>query len=140
MNNLKKIPLRVYFMLMMTLILGIAGAILIVRIITNHQFVTAYAKGEYLVEEEATLLSLNVPESYLPYYNLGNVAYEGGDYNSAIGYYSHALALFPVGQKECDVRINLALSMCYSIDFQHLESQDKVDTALLILYKASMNE
>ena len=56
--------------------------------------------------------------------------------NSAIGYYTRALSLYPVGQKECDIRINLALSMCYSIDFDNLTTQDSLDSAQVILYKA----
>ena len=134
--NLKKVPLRVYFILLIALIFGISSGVLFSRIISNHVFVKAYEEGEYLKEREEKLLTLNVPESYLPYYNLGNVAYENGEYTSAVGYYTQALNLFPMGEKECDVRINLALAMCYGIDWENMSSQESVDTALLVLYKA----
>ena len=71
----KKVPLRVYFILLIALILGISSGILFTRIISNHLFVKAYAEGEYKKEKEERLLKLNVPESYLPYYNHGNVAF-----------------------------------------------------------------
>ncbi len=134
--NMKKIPLKVYIMLVVSLIAGIIAAFLLTRIISNHRFVKAYSYGEYLTEEEEKLTFLNTPEGYLPYYNLGNASYQEEDYNSAIGYYTKALSLFPIGQKECDIRINLALSMVYSIDYYDLDSKEKVDTALIILYKA----
>ncbi len=131
-----KIPLKLIAFLVGAFILIVMAFTLFFKMYVNHRFVDAYDTDEYLVENEEKLLFINTPESYLPYYNMGNVAFEKKDFNSAIGYFTKALSLFPIGQKECDVRINLALSMCYSIDFQHLESQDKVDTALLILYKA----
>ena len=134
--DFKKIPLRVYFILLVALIFGISSGILFFRIINNHLFVKAYAEGEYKTEKEEGLLKLNVPESYLPYYNLGNVAYENGDYASAVGYYNEALSLFPYGEKECDIRINLALAMCYGIDWQNMDSKEDIDTALVVLYKA----
>lgn len=134
--NKKKVPLRVYFILLITLIFMISSGVLFTRIISNHLFVKAYAEGEYKKEKEERLLTINVPESYLPYYNLGNVAFEEGEYTTAIGYYTQALSLFPMGQKECDIRINLALAMCYGIDWENMNSQESVDTALLVLYKA----
>ena len=134
--DFKKIPIKIYGLIVLVLVLAVASGILLTRILVNHGFVTAYAKGDYQVEREESLFAVNVPESYLPYYNLGNVAYERKDYNSAIGYYSRALELYPVGHKECDIRINLALAMCYSIDFDNLSTQESFDTAQLILYKA----
>ena len=132
----KKIPVKIYIMLASAIICILIAWGIVYKVIKNHSFVVAYAKDEYLVENEEKLLFLNAPESYLPYYNLGNVSYNQKDYNSAIGYYAKALTLYPLGQKECDIRINLALSMCNTIDFQNLSSQEKVDTALIILYKA----
>lgn len=134
--NMKKIPLRVYFILLVALVFGISSGVLFYRIIGNHLFVKAYAEGEYKTEKEEKLMTLNVPESYLPYYNLGNVAYKNGDYASAVGYYNQALELFPYGEKECDIRINLALAMCYGIDWEGMDSQEDIDTALVVLYKA----
>jgi tetratricopeptide (TPR) repeat protein len=134
--DFKKIPIKIYGLFVLALVLAVTAGILLTRILVNHGFVTAYAKGDYQVEKEECLFTVNVPESYLPYYNLGNVAFEKKDYNSAIGYYTRALELYPLGHKECDIRINLALAMCYSIDFENLSTQESFDTAQLILYKA----
>ena len=132
----KKIPLRYIFMSIMALILCVVSIILATKIVTNHSFVKQYNYGNYVESKEKSLLVLNLPESYLPYYNLGNVAYKRGDYNSAIGYFNQALNLYPVGAKDCKIRINLALSYCYSIDYYNLNSQEKIDTAIFTLYKA----
>ena len=134
--NKRKIPVKIIVLITCGTLLLVLAFGLFFKMIANHRFVKAYDNGEYLTQIEEMLTGINAPESYLPYYNMGNVAFENTDYNSAVGYYTKALSLFPVGHKECDVRINLALSMCYSIDFQHLESQERIDTALLILYKA----
>jgi tetratricopeptide (TPR) repeat protein len=133
---MKKIPLRYIFMTIMAVILCAVAIILSIKLLTNHSFVKQYNYGNYMEGKEKTLLTLNVPESYLPYYNLGNVAYKRGDYNSAIGYYNQALNLYPMGVKDCKIRINLALSYCYSIDYYNLTSTEKIDTAIFTLYKA----
>ena len=133
---MRKIPLKYYFIALVGILILIVAIILGTRLITNHSFVNAYNKGEYETEAEEKLLKMNFPESYLPYYNLGNAAYKKGDYNSAIGYYNQALQNYPPEDKDCLIRINLALSMCNTIDFYNLDSQEKIDTALFILYKA----
>lgn len=133
---MKRIPLRVYFLALVTAIVLALAILLSVRIAVNHSFVRNYNKGQYNTQSEEKLLSMNFPESYVPYYNLGNAAYRNGDYNSAISYYSDALKHFPPEKKECDIRVNLALSLCNTIDFYSLDTQDKIDTALFVLYKA----
>ena len=133
---MKRIPLRYIFMTIMAVILCTVSIILAIKLFTNHSFVKQYNYGNYVESKEKALLTLNVPESYLPYYNLGNVAYKRGDYNSAIGYYNQALNLYPIGTKDCKIRINLALSYCYSIDYYNLSSREKIDTAIFTLYKA----
>ncbi len=132
----KKIPLKIICFLAASVLLMAMAGLLSYKLLKNHEYVLAYDNAEYLTDNEEKLLFINIPESYLPYYNLGNAAYKNTEYNSAVGYFAKALSLMPVGQKECDVRINLALSMCNTIDFDHLDSQDKIDTALIILYKA----
>ena len=133
---MKKIPLRMYFYGIVGLILLLLGIYQAVRLGTNMSFVSAYNRGEFKTEAESKLLKYNFPESYLPYYNLGNAAYKQGDYNAAVGHYTEALKQHPTEEKECDIRVNLALSLCNTIDFNNLTSQDKIDTALFILYKA----
>ena len=133
---MKKIPLRVIFVAMTALVLLVATVLMARRLIINHSYVNAYQNGDYQVEAEESLLTLNFPESYVPYYNLGNAAYRFADYNSAISYYTKALEMHPPKGKDCKIRINLALALCGTIDFNHLDTQDKIDSALFILYKA----
>ena len=123
-------------MLILGVIALVVGSMMAYRLIINHGFVSAYNNESYNTEAEEKLLEFNFPESYIPYYNLGNAAYKEGDYSSAISYYTEALKNFPTKDRECNIRINLALSMCNTIDFYGLDSQDKIDTALFILYKA----
>ncbi len=96
----------------------------------------AYEKGDYSSEKEEDLLVMNFPESYVPYYNLGNIAFKNGDYITAATYYEEALKRNPAGEKDCLIRINLALSMCYAIDFEDIDTPEKKDAALKILQGA----
>ncbi len=133
---MKKIPLRLYFMIIMGIFIFALSMMLLYRLFVNHDFVSKYNDGVIDVTGEEKLLEFNFPESYLPYYNLGNAAYKNGDYNSAISYYTKALENYPPEGKDCKIRINLALALCDTIDFYNLNTQEKVDTALFILYKA----
>lgn len=69
-------------------------------------------------------------------YNLGNASYKEGDYNSAVSYFSEAVKKNPSGEKDCLTRINLALSICNTIDFNDLDTKEKTDMAIGILKKA----
>jgi tetratricopeptide (TPR) repeat protein len=133
---MKKIPLRLYFMIIMGIFIFALSMMLLYRLFVNHDFVSKYNDGVIDVTGEEKLLEFNFPESYLPYYNLGNAAYKNGDYNSAISYYNEALNMHPSEGADCQIRINLALSLCNTINFYRLDSQEKIDTALFILYKA----
>ena len=134
--NKKKFPVLMVVLGVVGTIMLVLGLAVFIKVGLNHSFVSQYKKNVYAADKEQKLLVMNVPESYLPYYNLGNVSYKNGDYNGAIAYYTEALQLHPPKERECDIRINLALSMVYTIDFNHLDSEDKVSTALIILYKA----
>ncbi len=134
---MKKIPLRVYLFILISVLLLVIGGALIFRLVTNYRFVQAYHNEEYLEKEEEKLLDFNYLERYIPDYNLGNAAYKKGDYNSAIAHYTEALKLNPPAEVEdCDVRINLALSYLNTIDFYSITTKDERDTALFVLYKA----
>ena len=135
-DKLKKIPAIIYVAAVVAVIAVILGIYLYSRYAVNHRFVEAYNQGQYNVDEEIGLLEHNFPEGYVPYYNLGNVAFKNGDYDAAIVYYVNALNENPTGEKDCSVRINLALALCYSIDFDDLDTQEKIDEALEILYYA----
>ena len=123
-------------MMLCGLLLLCFGGFMAYRLYANHSFVQAYNEEDYETEREEKLLFLNFPQGYIPHYNLGNAAYRQGDYNQAVARYNSALAQHPTGDKDCQIRINLALSLCNTIDFYSLDSQQKVDNALFVLYKA----
>lgn len=134
MNN--KTPLKYTLMIVFSIPILILAISFIGRFWVNHSFVKAYDDAQYKVDNESKLLYLNFPESFVPYYNLGNVSYERKEYESAVGYYEKALSMYPDSKRECSIRINLALAYCNTIDFYDLDSQEKIDTALFVLYKA----
>ncbi len=133
---MKKVPLSLWLMLAAACILLISGSMLTRRVFANHNFVKEYENGEYDTDKEEGLLVLNFPEGFLPYYNLGNVAFKKKDYDQAVAYYTKALKRNPSGKNDCLVRINLALAMCYSIDFENTSDQEQTDAAIKILERA----
>ena len=108
-----------------------------VRIVMNLVFLNNYNKGVYDVEAERKLTGpLNLVESYLPYYNMGNAAYMSEDYDEAIADYRLALEKNPPKYLECPVRINLALSMIKKINFDNLTTEKKILNAIRQLQAA----
>ncbi len=118
------------------LLLLAMGLYLGIRYVINEQFVSAYRSGNYQAEKETSLTNVNLVESYLPYYNLGNVAYKEEDYTRAIAYYKQALEMDPPEGKDCAVRINLALSLIKKIDFNDLGTEKKLNNAIQTLRTA----
>lgn len=121
------------------IIMAIFALFLGVRYFMNELFLKEYREGNWNQEKEEMLLNLNFPERYLPYYNLGNIAYEKGDYDEAIVKYEEALSRRPGFYKEernCRVRVNLALSMVKQIDLSDLSTDKKVKTVIKQLQAA----
>lgn len=133
---MRKFPLRAILTSIIAIALIVVAVIFLRKLAINKKFVQDYNAGVFNLEEESKLLKMNIFESYKPYYNLGNVYYKKGDYNSAIANYEDALKNKPTEEDECLIRINLALAMCNTIDFQKLDSEEKIQTALFVLYKA----
>ena len=130
---------RSYGLLIAGVIAAIAfilGILMIARVLTNKSFVRAYENEQYDTKKEEALLVMNSPEGYVPYYNLGNASFKNEDYIAAVSYYVEALKTNPPEDKECLIRINLALAMCYTIDFEDLDTQEKKDDAIAILQSA----
>lgn len=120
-------------------LLLICGLFLVVRFVMNEIFLRRYDRKVYSTKYEEPLLVMNFPDSYLPYYNLGNVAYQNGDYDEAISNYKKALEIgAPHEDKECNIRVNLALSMLMKIDWANMTTQKNVERAIRQL-KAARN-
>ena len=128
--RLKNPRMFMFWMDVLVLFLLAFGLYIGIRYMMNRKFVKAYEGGDYQTEQEESLKKLNLVERYLPYYNLGNVAYKEGDYSRAIGYYKQALDMDPPKYKECPIRINLALAMIKKIDFNDLSTEKKVQNAI----------
>ena len=119
------------------LLLDIASAVLLlvglffgVRYILNELFLKNYKAENYSTKYETNLTTANLNEDYLPYYNMGNVHYKNEDYDKAITEYKKALEKDPPKYKECPVRINLALAMLKKINFDNLNTPNKIEGAL----------
>ena len=121
-------------------IMLIAAIFLGTRFILNEIFRSRYNHQIYSNDYEESLLKLNFPESYLPYYNLGNAEYKNGNYDRAISNYKKALELGPQHnhEKECDIRVNLALAMLAKIDWANMKTQKDGQRAIKQL-KAARN-
>ena len=117
-------------------ILAICGLFLGVRYIINTVFLVKYNNGVYTTAGEEFLTKLNVPEGYVPYYNIGNAEYMMGNYDDAISSYKSALECHPLDKRECDIRVNLALAMLHKIDFDHLDSDKQKANAIRTLQAA----
>lgn len=132
----KNARLFMFWMDVAAAVLLAVGLYLGIRYYLNQKFISAYESGNYETEQEESLQKLNLVEPYLPYYNLGNVAYKKGDYNKAIVNYKKALNEDPPKYKECPIRINLALAMIKKIDFQDLSTEKKLQKAIQSLRAA----
>ena len=122
-------------------LIAIDGIFMLARSVVNTAFLRNYEKGSYSEMPERFFLHLKFGENYVVPYNLGNVAYQYEDYDKAVTYYRQALSSGPPEQEaECKVRVNLALSMCHTIDFNKLDTSDEkaVSKAVSTLQKARL--
>ncbi|MBX3098078.1 MAG: hypothetical protein KF761_00730 [Salinibacterium sp.] len=78
---------------------------------TAQAAIDAFDSGDYLTSEDlsSSLLSHNVVETYLPYFNRGDAYAADRYYGPATEDFERALELAPM-EKKCDVRLNLALT------------------------------
>lgn len=101
----------------------------------NEYFIAQYNKHKYNESLTEKLFFLNIYQPYVAHYNHGNVLYNKGKYDEAIEEYRTALNLFPPEDKECSIRINLALSMLKKLH-NEIQSDDEIKEDLSILNEA----
>ena len=133
---MKKTPIKYLAILIVSVAVVVISVSAIVRVFVNKGFVVSYEQGIYDTSKEKTLFLMNFPQGYIPYYNVGNAAYQQNDYISAVSYYYDALKFNPKEPWDCQIRINLALALLHIIDFENLDSEEKVQNALSVLYQA----
>ena len=118
------------------------GVLILLRSLINAEFLRSYNSGRYSPIPENLLPYLPFGENYVAPYNLGNVEYQRGNYDKAIYYYALAYQNgppeHPEHDEECRIRVNLALSMCHTIDFDNLDYSDAeaVAEAMVTLQQA----
>lgn len=120
-------------------LIALAGILVIARSLINTVFLQTYRSGSYAPLPEKILSYLPFGENYVAPYNAGNAEFQRGNYSEAVAWYQRALASKPPERdEECMIRVNLAFSMCHTIDFDHLdmEDQEAVSQAVTLLYQA----
>ncbi|HJJ14681.1 MAG TPA: tetratricopeptide repeat protein [Clostridiaceae bacterium] len=101
----------------------------------NEIFIMQYNAKKYEENFVKKLFIGNFLEPYIAHYNYGNVLYKNNNYDKAIEEYNKALKLYPKHDRECKIRINLALAMLKKIDEKD-EGEDNKKTTLSILNSA----
>ena len=126
-------------LVVISIAIAVIGVLILLRNIVNAVFFYNYDHDSYLTIPERTVDYIAVGENYVVPYNLGNAEYQKQNYDKAISYYVTALSKkLPENEKECMIRVNLALSICHTIDFDSLdlEDTDAVLEAITVLYEA----
>ena len=116
-----------------------AGLLVLFRSLVNRVFLVNYENGNYSAFPEELLLPMRWGENYVVPANMGNTAYQNGDYGQAVMYYRDALNGNPPEEgKECAIRVNLALAMLHMYPFDTMNPQDaqQIDEALRVLISA----
>jgi len=98
---------------------------LLITYIHNLNFIFNYNKENYDLKTIIQLERIR-PFSYISYYNLGNTYFMNENYDKAISCYELALELFPPEEKECKIRINLALAKFNLINFD-ITTEDQLN-------------
>ena len=117
---------------------AVIGVLILIRNAVNALFLYDYDRGIYHTAAEYTVDSIAVGENYVIPYNLGNAEYQRRHYEKAITYYLDALSSKVPETEECRIRVNLALSMCHTIDYDSLDvtDPDAVMEAITVLLEA----
>ena len=100
-------------------------AFLTVRFLINYRYYSNFDSEDFTPDDLKVLLIGNIAESYVVYYNRGNIEFENGNYEVAITEYNNALDKNPPEKKECKIRINLAFSMLKLLNFGDVETEQK---------------
>lgn len=116
----------------------IVGALLFIicfkqlfHFVYNEYVISQYEKGNYDVNEDI-LLFMNCFQPYIAHYNNGNIHYQNRDYEEAITSYEEALTLNPPQEKECAIRINLALAIIKTLK-EDYDQPENIEESIEIL-------
>lgn len=104
---------------------------LVATLLINEKFISDYNNEEYNEDTLKILSIINFPQSYILYYNQGNALYQKGEYKEAIEKYYKALEKNPPQNKECSIRINLALAKLKEYNDDETEENKKQNIEIL---------
>lgn len=107
---------------------------LVFNYVYNAIIIYRYNQTDYSVST-APLTVFNWNEPYVAYYNQGNIYYQKESYLDAIDAYERALAKNPPEEKECAIRINMALAMLATMGDLY-QKPEYVEDCLVVLYGA----
>lgn len=119
----KKVLITLYILLILL------NVKLFYNTIINNSIISQYNKGKYSEKTAKTLTNFNFPQSYIAYYNYGNILYQNGKYTEAIEEYKKALAKRSPKEKECKIRINCALAICKTVQVDE-KDQNSITNAI----------
>lgn len=104
------------------------------RFVYNKVLIYAYEHCNYSINADG-LMHGNWLQPYIAYYNRGNLAYERGAYDEAVEAYNKALEKRMPEEKECAVRINLALALLGGMG-EDYNVPENAEFSMEILYMA----
>lgn len=108
---------------------------LLYSFVNNSVLISKYNQGEYNISQAKSLTYINFPQSYVSYYNYGNILYQNGEYENAISNYELALKAKAPKDKRCSIRINYALALCKTVQVDE-KQQDSINSAIKIYESA----
>ncbi|MGN0394955.1 MAG: tetratricopeptide repeat protein [Coprococcus sp.] len=114
------------------IILVLFLACLIINFVANELMIDRYNSGIY---EKKSLAVLGFTEPYIAPYNQGNNYFKMGDYEKAVEEYKKALSKNPPHDRECMIRINLALAMVTPIKPEEI-TENNLEEIINILEEA----
>lgn len=119
----RKILIAIYIILILITIKLFSNSII------NRFLINKYNNGQYSEKQAKSLTYLNYIQSYVAYYNYGNILYQNGEYENAIEEYKKALSSNIPKDKECNIRINYTLAICKTVQINEKE-QDSIKNAI----------
>lgn len=99
------------------------------NMLIDNVLISNYNNGKYSENQAKMLTFLNFSQPYIANYNYGNVLYKNGEYEQAIEKYKKALKGIVPKNKECNIRINYALSICKTVSVNE-KDQNSINNAI----------
>ena len=115
---MKKIVLIIIYIILILISLK-----LLYNIGTNSILINQYNQGKYDSNQGKKLTYLNFIQGYVANYNYGNILFQNGEYENAIEEYKKALKRMIPKEKECNIRINYALTICKTVEVDEKDQE-----------------